>query len=145
MTRTNQISCQDSEYVTWLEPRDLAVDQSINMRLLLVLAFLEAVGAFQLHPTSFSRVTRILGHPEHENPDKLNIGDRVKVVAEGIKLTHLPKFKGGFHPTGLEGEIKAFLFKSKDGVEVSVNRPVLVSFADPKFNAHFEFNEIIRA
>jgi len=37
------------------------------------------------------------------------------------------------------------VFFSKDGVEVSTNRPVLVSFQDPKFRAHFEFEEIEKA
>ena len=57
-------------------------------------------------------------------------------------MMHLPKFKGGLEVSGFEGEIKQLVFTSKDGVEVSTNRPVLVTFKDPKFMAHFEFEEL---
>jgi hypothetical protein len=42
------------------------------------------------------------------------------------------------------GEIKSLILTSRDGVEVSVNRPVLVVFKEPKFTAHFEFEELSR-
>lgn len=79
---------------------------------------------------------------EHHNSCGLCVGDRVVVVAPNVVMRHLPKFKDGLCVSGLEGEIKSFLFSSKDGVEVSVNRPVLVSFENPKFSAHFEFTEL---
>ena len=81
-------------------------------------------------------------HSEHENPNNIKMGDRVKVVAGFVKMMHLPKFKQGLEVMGLEGEVMDLLFFSKDGVEVSTNRPVLVKFDDPKFRAHFEFEEI---
>ena len=55
---------------------------------------------------------------------------------------HLPKFKKGFEVHGREGTVKTLILASKDGVEVSANRPVLVQFAEPKFMAHFEFGEV---
>jgi len=84
-------------------------------------------------------------HSEHENPDGWKAGDTVKVVATGVKMMHLPKFKGGLVVDNIEGEIKELVFQSKDGVEVSTNRPVLVQFKEPcKFMAHFEFEELER-
>ena len=73
------------------------------------------------------------------------MGDKVKVTAEGVMMKHLPKYKAGLDVHGLEGEVMDLVFFSKDGVEVSTNRPVLVSFQDPKFRAHFEFEEIEKA
>ena len=70
------------------------------------------------------------------------MGDRVKVTAEGVKMMHLPKFKKGLDVRGLEGEVLDLVFFSKEGVEVSTNRPVFVSFGEPKFRAHFEFEEL---
>ena len=90
-----------------------------------------------------NQLRRVLyAHSEHANIKGLRIGDRVKVVAEGVVMKHLPKFKEGFCASGLEGEIKSLIFKSKEGIEVSVNRPVLVAFEEPKFSAHFEFDEL---
>jgi hypothetical protein len=70
------------------------------------------------------------------------VGDKVKVTAKGVMMKHLPKFKAGLDVSGLEGEVLDLIFFSKDGVEVSTNRPVLISFPDPNFRAHFEFEEI---
>lgn len=86
------------------------------------------------------RALRVNSEPANVNG--LRIGDRVKVVAEGVVMKHLPKFKEGFCASGLEGEIKNLILKSKEGIEVSVNRPVLVAFDEPKFSAHFEFEEL---
>ena len=59
-----------------------------------------------------------------------------------IDCTHQVLSKAGLDVSGLDGEVLDLIFFSKDGVEVSTNRPVLVSFPDPKFRAHFEFGEI---
>ena len=94
------------------------------------------------------QVRRMLGrfqssvHSEHVNADGLKVGDRVKIVAEGVVMKHLPKYREGLCVTGLEGEIKQLFFTNKDGVEIAVNRPVVVAFTEPVFTGHFEFGEL---
>jgi len=85
----------------------------------------------------------MMHHSEHENPDGLKVGEAVRVKSP-VKLMHLPKFKEGVQMSGKEGTIKDLILFSKEGVEVSSNRPVLVTFTDPKCQAHFEFEELIR-
>mmetsp|Transcript_52547 Transcript_52547/g.105287 ORF Transcript_52547/g.105287 Transcript_52547/m.105287 type:complete len:137 (-) Transcript_52547:336-746(-) len=83
-------------------------------------------------------------HSEHENPAGIKVGDEVRVTSSP-KLMHLPKFKKGFEPHGLQGTVKKLVLFSSEGIEVSTNRPVVVSFTDPKFSAHFEFCEVEKA
>ncbi|CAM9311665.1 unnamed protein product [Phaeothamnion confervicola] len=81
-----------------------------------------------------------------ENFEGLVAGDRVKVVAEGVKFFHIMKYKDdGFDPHGLEGEVKDIkLVDKKKGVEITANRPVMVAFTEPKFMGHFEFQELAK-
>ncbi|CAM9377353.1 unnamed protein product [Chrysoparadoxa australica] len=79
-----------------------------------------------------------------ENTIGVVIGDTVRVKAEGVKFYHMKAFPPeGLDATGMEGTVKDIkLFSKKTGKEISANRPVMVVFTEPKFIAHFEFDEL---
>eukprot|EP00284_Hemiselmis_tepida_P017096 CAMPEP_0174940490 /NCGR_PEP_ID=MMETSP1355-20121228/69287_1 /TAXON_ID=464990 /ORGANISM="Hemiselmis tepida, Strain CCMP443" /LENGTH=153 /DNA_ID=CAMNT_0016187545 /DNA_START=40 /DNA_END=501 /DNA_ORIENTATION=+ len=75
-------------------------------------------------------------------------GDKVKVTAEGVVLFHVqPKeHPDGFKvPKGAEGVVAKLATEDKQGRPVSTNRPLIVKFENPKFQAHFEANELEKA
>ncbi|CAM9275682.1 unnamed protein product [Discosporangium mesarthrocarpum] len=64
-----------------------------------------------------------------DNPEGLKVGDKVKVVAQGLTFFHIMKHKEGYDPEGGVGEIKnIILWSDKFDSELTANRPVLVSF-----------------
>ena len=73
-------------------------------------------------------------------------GDKVAVVAKDVVMFHVkPKdYPDGYTiPEGSQGTIKSIAnVDPKSGKEVSPNRPLLVTFDDPKFMAHFEAREL---
>lgn len=74
------------------------------------------------------------------------VGDSVEVVGKEVVFFHVkPKdYPDGYTvPEGLKGTVKALVTTdTKSGKEVSPNRPLLVTFTEPKFMAHFEAKEL---
>jgi hypothetical protein len=75
-----------------------------------------------------------------------SVGDRVKVAQESIVLFTVKDYPDGYPvPKGAEGQIlKVITADPKSGKPVSPNRPLLVKFDNPKFQAHFEARELER-
>ena len=75
-----------------------------------------------------------------------NVGDRVKVAKSSITLFTVKDYPNGYLvPKGAEGQIiKVITMDIKSGKPVSPNRPLLVKFENPKFQAHFEARELER-
>lgn len=74
-------------------------------------------------------------------------GDKVAVKSKAVLIMYHVKPKeypdGYTVPQGLKGTVKSLAnIEPKSGKEVSPNRPVLVTFEDPKFMAHFEAKEL---
>ncbi len=76
-----------------------------------------------------------------------NVGDRVRVIQNSITLFTVKDHPDGYQvPKGAEGEIvKVITVDVKSGKPVSPNRPLLVKFNNPKFQAHFEARELEKA
>ncbi|CAM9907444.1 unnamed protein product [Scytosiphon promiscuus] len=81
-----------------------------------------------------------------KNPDGLQEGDMITVVAKGLKFYHVRGFKDdGFDPEGCIGQISSLYIMSKkyEGEFSTAHRPVVCSFTRPaKFKAHMEFGEV---
>lgn len=79
-----------------------------------------------------------------DNAGDFKAGDRVRVSHDSITLFVLKDYPDGYSvPKGLEGEvIKVITVDPKSGKLVSPNRPILVKFESPKFQAHFESREL---
>eukprot|EP00929_Paragymnodinium_shiwhaense_P084798 TRINITY_DN45384_c0_g1_i1.p1 TRINITY_DN45384_c0_g1~~TRINITY_DN45384_c0_g1_i1.p1 ORF type:complete len:351 (-),score=36.82 TRINITY_DN45384_c0_g1_i1:281-1333(-) len=77
---------------------------------------------------------------KEEQPSDLQVvGQTVKVTSNDIVLRHLRKFSpAGFNPVGLVGIIE----KNLEDDSLTHNRPILVKFAEPRFSAHFELEEL---
>ncbi|KAJ8902925.1 hypothetical protein NDN08_006243 [Rhodosorus marinus] len=67
----------------------------------------------------------------------------VKVrVKSSVIMYHLPSKRGQeVDVKGLEGEVQKTTLE-KDGVPLTLNRPVLVKFTDPRFSGHFAEDEL---
>jgi hypothetical protein len=76
-----------------------------------------------------------------------SVGDRVRVTQNSITLFTVKDHPDGYQvPKGTEGEIvKVITIDVKSGKPVSPNRPLLVKFNNPKFQAHFEARELEKA
>ena len=76
-----------------------------------------------------------------------NVGDRVRVAQSSIVLFTVKDHPDGYSvPKGAEGQIVKVITKDlKSGKPVSPNRPLLVKFENPKFQAHFEARELEKA
>eukprot|EP00188_Purpureofilum_apyrenoidigerum_P003224 Plantae.Rhodophyta-Purpureofilum_apyrenoidigerum.ctg3323.p2 GENE.Plantae.Rhodophyta-Purpureofilum_apyrenoidigerum.ctg3323~~Plantae.Rhodophyta-Purpureofilum_apyrenoidigerum.ctg3323.p2 ORF type:complete len:103 (-),score=26.06 Plantae.Rhodophyta-Purpureofilum_apyrenoidigerum.ctg3323:359-667(-) len=73
---------------------------------------------------------------------ELASGDKVR-VKDSVIMYHVAKQKDGMDAKGLEGEVVKVIL-DRNGVPLTLNRPVQVKFSDPKFIGHFEETELER-
>mmetsp|Transcript_41140 Transcript_41140/g.102916 ORF Transcript_41140/g.102916 Transcript_41140/m.102916 type:complete len:154 (-) Transcript_41140:62-523(-) len=100
-------------------------------------------GASRTPPARSGAVGACMMFPDHAGDFKA--GDKVRVVSDDVVFFHVKpaEFPDGYTvPKGAEGVVFKVATEDRQGRAVSANRPLIIKFEDPKFQAHFEACEL---